>query len=614
MDIIVTGLQALDSDIGSNCINIAQEFSRHHRVLYVNYPVDRFTAWRDRKNPKVIKRLNVVKGKEEGLSRVSENFWSLYPATILESISQIGNVSLFDFLNRINNRRFAAEIRKAIDKLGFRDFIIFNDSDMFRSFYLKELLKPAMYIYYSRDNLIAVEWWKKQGIRIEPALIRKSDLAVANSVYLANYCKQYNPHSYYVGQGCDVSAFDTRRIKETPEDIRQIKHPIIGYIGALYKLRLDPGIISYLAKSRPDWSIVLIGPEDEGFRSSDLHSLANVHFLGSKPPDSLPSYLNAFDVAINPQILNEVTIGNYPRKIDEYLAMGKPTVATRTEAMSVFEGYTYLATSREEYLKYTELALAENSEEKALQREAFARSHTWEANVNEIYKAMEQSTQSDKKPGVAMPGNITTEGSLLSRIKSNPRLKLLLIHMMTPRFQARPRLWVKLFLNPFKHKRGKHSLIRRRTRIDVFPWNDFVLGNYSTIEDFATVNNGAGPVYIGEKTRVGLGCTVIGPVTIGSNIMFAQNIVISGLNHSYQDISIPISEQKQTTSMITIEDEVWIGANSVIVAGVRIGKHSVIAAGSVVTKDVPAYSIVGGNPAKILKAYNPASGEWERKI
>ena len=261
---------------------------------------------------------------------------------------------------------------------------------MFRSFYLKELLKPKLYIYYSRDNLIAVEWWKRQGIRIEAKLIQKADLAVANSVYLANYLRKYNPRSYYVGQGCDVTAFDMKLIKEAPDDIKEIRKPIIGYIGALYTLRLDIGIIAWLAEQRPGWSVVLIGPEDEGFKASSLHGMPNVHFLGSKNPDELPAYLSCFDVAINPQILNEVTIGNYPRKIDEYLAMGKPVVATRTEAMVVFEEYTYLATSREEYLELVEKALIEDSPEQATRREEFARSHTWEANVNEIYKAIQE--------------------------------------------------------------------------------------------------------------------------------------------------------------------------------------------------------------------------------
>ena len=94
--------------------------------------------------------------------------------------------------------------------------------------------------------------------------------------------------------------------------------------------------------------------------------------------------------------------------------------------------------------------------------------------------------------------------------------------------------------------------------------------------------------------------------------MFAQNIVASGLNHVYEDINVPIADQHVYTSLITIEDEVWIGANAVITAGVTIGKHSVVAAGSVVTKDVPPYSIVAGNPARLLKQYNKETGEWER--
>ncbi len=201
---------------------------------------------------------------------------------------------------------------------------------------------------------------------------------------------------------------------------------------------------------------------------------------------------------------------------------------------------------------------------------------------------------------------------LVDSIKSNDRIKKLVHRLMIPKNQAKPRLWVKLFINPFMHKKGKGSTICRRTRMDVMPWNAFTLGEGSTIEDFATVNNGVGPVFIGDRVRIGLGNTIIGPVTIGNDIMFAQNIVLSGLNHGYEDISQPISEQAVTTSPITIEDEVWIGANSIIVAGVTVGKHSVVAGGSVVTRDVPPYSIVGGNPAKVLKKYNQATNSWER--
>ena len=202
--------------------------------------------------------------------------------------------------------------------------------------------------------------------------------------------------------------------------------------------------------------------------------------------------------------------------------------------------------------------------------------------------------------------------NLVEKIKANPRLKQMALNAMMPKNQARPRLWVKWFLNPFKHKRGKNSRICSNSRIDVMPFNNFVLGDNSTIEDFCTINNGVGDVIIGDRCRIGMSNVLIGPVTIGNDTILAQNIVMSGLNHGYEDITIPPHDQKVTKSKIIIEDEVWIGANVVVVAGVTIGKHSVIAAGSIVTKNVPPYSVVVGNPAKVIKQYNPQTQIWER--
>ena len=201
---------------------------------------------------------------------------------------------------------------------------------------------------------------------------------------------------------------------------------------------------------------------------------------------------------------------------------------------------------------------------------------------------------------------------LKERIKSNERLKKFVHRMILIPNQARPRLWIKWFVNPFYHKKGKAATIRKRTRMDVAPWNKFELGAYSTIEDFSAVNNGVGPVIIGDRTRIGLGNTIIGPVTIGNDIRFAQNVVLSGLNHNYTDITSPIHAQGVSIAPIVIDDETWIGANVVVVAGVTIGKHCIIAAGSVVTKDIPPYSVAVGNPARILKQYNHKTNNWEK--
>lgn len=198
---------------------------------------------------------------------------------------------------------------------------------------------------------------------------------------------------------------------------------------------------------------------------------------------------------------------------------------------------------------------------------------------------------------------------LKEKINSNPALKKLVHWMLIPTGQARPRLWVKLLINPFVHKRGKGSRVGH-ARLDVLPFNKFDLGNNSTIEDRCSVNNGVGDVLIGDNTLIGVGNVIIGPVIIGNHVIFAPNIVASGLNHEYRDVNIPISLQKTIVSRITVEDDCWIAANSVITAGVTIGKHSIVAAGAVVTKSVPPYCIAAGNPAKVIKQYDFTTNEW----
>lgn len=385
-DIVIIGQQPWDTEIGSNCKDIALELSKKHRVLYVNSPLDRATLIRSKDDEKVQRRMEVLKGRENGLIRINDNMWNLYPDCMLESINWINIDYVFDTINKTNNRKFAEAVKRALDELKFHGYILFNDSEMFKGFYLNEFLNPALSIYYCRDYMLAVDYWKKHGERIEPLLISKNDICMANSTYLTDYCKKYNPNSFYIGQGCDLEMFD--EIKDTPADLKNLKKPLIGYVGALQSIRLDIDLIAGIASARPDWNIVLVGPEDEAFKNSVLHQYSNVIFTGLKPLSHLPACIQAFDVCINPQLINEVTIGNYPRKIDEYLAVGKPVVATRTRAMDIFKDHVYLAGNTGEYVQLIEKALDQDNALLVMNRKEFAHLHTWENCVLEIYKIL----------------------------------------------------------------------------------------------------------------------------------------------------------------------------------------------------------------------------------
>lgn len=393
-DIIIVGQQAWDTDIGSNCKNIAIEMSRSNRVLYVNSPLDRITLLRNKVDPRVIKRINVIRKKEEGLIQIKENLWNYYPDCLVESINWIDNQFIFKEFNKRNNIKLAQSIQKAITVLDFQNYILFNDNEIFKGFYLNKYLRPKVSVYYSRDYMIGVDYWKKHGEKLEPILISNNDLCVANSTFLTDYCKQFNPNSYYVGQGCEVDKFTNGAYSRKPDDLSGIKRPIIGYVGSLNSNRLDISIIENVAINFPDYSIVLIGPEDEVFKSCSLHQLKNVHFGGPKKAEELPAYINAFDVCINPQLINEITIGNYPRKIDEYLALGKPVVATKTKTMESFSEHVYLVEPDCNYIDSIHKAIFENNEFISSERKKFAASHTWENSVSEIFRLIGKTIDS----------------------------------------------------------------------------------------------------------------------------------------------------------------------------------------------------------------------------
>ena len=190
--------------------------------------------------------------------------------------------------------------------------------------------------------------------------------------------------------------------------------------------------------------------------------------------------------------------------------------------------------------------------------------------------------------------------SIREGLKSSPKLKRFLDYLIMNQRDARPRWYIRLIAPLYQH-RGRGSKIYPSVRMDTPPYRKFSLGRRSVVESYACINNAVGDVIIGDHTRIGLHCTVIGPVTIGSHVNLAQGITITALNHSFEDTAKRIDEQGITTKQVIIGDDVWIGTNAVILPGVTIGRHSVVAAGAVVTKDVPEHSLVAGVPAIIIK-------------
>ncbi|MBS5951311.1 MAG: acetyltransferase [Clostridium sp.] len=128
------------------------------------------------------------------------------------------------------------------------------------------------------------------------------------------------------------------------------------------------------------------------------------------------------------------------------------------------------------------------------------------------------------------------------------------------------------------------------------------IGSNVNIETRATFDSN---ISVGDNSGVGINAFIQGPTSIGKHVLMGPDVQIYTRNHRYDRIDIPMYDQGETEIQeVKIGDDVWIGARSIILPGVHIGNGSIIAAGSIVTKDVEPYAIVGGNPAKVIKYRN----------
>ena len=143
-------------------------------------------------------------------------------------------------------------------------------------------------------------------------------------------------------------------------------------------------------------------------------------------------------------------------------------------------------------------------------------------------------------------------------------------------------------------KFGEHVKMRDPGSVTV---GDDVLLNYGVYMESSETT----PVEIGSNTHFAPYCVMYGPLKVGDNCAFAAHVVLASVGHGHSSVDIPMVKQTGTSKKITIEDDVWFGANAVCIGGVTIGKGSIIAAGAVVTKDVEPYSVMAGVPAKLIK-------------
>lgn len=180
-------------------------------------------------------------------------------------------------------------------------------------------------------------------------------------------------------------------------------------------------------------------------------------------------------------------------------------------------------------------------------------------------------------------------------------------------YSSRVRWYVAAFtILPHYFRRG----VSWKSRLDLVPFNRFHLGKYSRIEMGVVVNNGMGDVIIHDEVHTGIGCVIIGPVTLHQHVGLSQYVRILGMHHG-SDPTSPHHFQPSHKAPVVLEEDVFVGTGTVIMGKkngetLTLGKYSRIGANSVVMTDIPPYSVAVGNPARVVRVWDFEKNEWRK--
>lgn len=288
-------------------------------------------------------------------------------------------------------------VARAARGLGFeRPLLWIHDIDGSR---IVERLDPWVSLYWVTDDhptgpaFRANRTNRVAAMRArERELLRSVDLVLTTAPQLRDAKASFNSNSHCVAHGVDTGLFARAANPETrpAPPFRAIRGPIIGFVGQINE-RLDRELVRLVARAHPEWSIVFVGPVLRDLDLGPLRALQNVHFLGPVNLNRLPEFLRPMAVCTVPFLVNEHTRTMNPLKVLEYLAAGKPVVATPLPALRAYGPHIALASGPEEFATAVEQALGEDDEVRRRSRAEFAGRNSWESRLEEICGLVEMT-------------------------------------------------------------------------------------------------------------------------------------------------------------------------------------------------------------------------------
>jgi glycosyltransferase involved in cell wall biosynthesis len=359
-----------------NCHHIAARLADRNRVLFVDTIGGRTPSARE--FAKVWRRLKRIIG---GVRRITPNLRVISPFVL----PIYGN----DYVRKLNTSLVAQQIRFALPRCTKPILWTFLPDHVG----LVGKLKEKLVIYHCVDEHSANPNVHSCEVREREArLLKIADVVFTSAVTLYENRRKENSNTFYLPNVGDSSLFESSS-EETlaiPEELQLLPHPIAGFIGNITAYKVNFDLLCDMAREKRNVSFVLIGPVGRGDPSTDitrLRGLSNVFLLGERGYASLPHYIKAFDICMIPFNQNSSTHGSLPMKFFEYMATGKPVVATDLPTLSEFRDFFYPANNVHEFVRAIDLALGEDPTE-PMKRVKLARKYSWAERMLQIDKIL----------------------------------------------------------------------------------------------------------------------------------------------------------------------------------------------------------------------------------
>jgi len=379
MDLALRALRGRDLVVFSNDwdgdplskVHIMRILSKENRVLWVNSIGNRAPKANTHDLQRIWRKLSSF---TEGIREVEPNLFVLAPLAIPFYGSEAVRMA--------NRELLRVQVKRAMKQLRFQRPISW--SFLPASAPVSGTLGEEFVVYHCVDEFSAFSDTNGRHIaELEERLLRRADLVITSAERLRENKAKVNPNTVLVRHGVDyqhfVKACDPAT--EVPEDIAKLPGPIIGFFGLMADW-VDQEAIIATAKAHPEGSVVVIGKVAPDCDVSAMKAVPNIHFLGRKPYSSLPGYCKAFDVALMPFTVNELTLNANPLKVREYLAAGLPVVSTDIPEVRKV-GLCKMATSTEDFVRKVDECLSEGPGPNRERAERIFH-ESWDARVEEI--------------------------------------------------------------------------------------------------------------------------------------------------------------------------------------------------------------------------------------